>query len=102
VSLPEHAAGSTWCECANCGQGFGGVTLFDAHRVGDPGDRRCLSVGEMAVRGWTQDAKGLWRDLSRGSRPATAPFPARREGANRGVADESGTSGPRPRIEAVS
>jgi hypothetical protein len=89
IQLPPHAAGSTWCECFACGQGFGGMTLFDGHRTGDQGARRCLTAAEMRARGWTQDPRGLWRDLSRGSAPATMPFPARREGANRGVAAET-------------
>ena len=82
----KHLPGSAWCECVACGQGFGGVTLFDAHRVGEHGRhdgtanrRRCLSAKEMAARGWTQDIKGLRRDLSRGSRPARMPIPALRD-----------------------
>jgi hypothetical protein len=79
VSLPEHAAGSTWCECSECGAGFGGVTLFDKHRVGEIGARRCLTPDEMVAKNWHQDGKGLWRSEA----SATMPGAADTEGANR-------------------
>jgi hypothetical protein len=98
MTLPTHAPGSTWCECPSCGQGFGGVTLFDKHRVGEVGARRCLTAGEMAAKGWHQDGKGLWKAKA----PATMPFPADTGGANRLRRTEGGTSGPRRRIEVAS
>lgn len=107
-SLPEHAPKSTWCECPVCGQGFGGITLFDTHRVGEHGvrngsanRRRCLTVGEMAARGWTQDPKGLWRDLSRGSAPARRPIADLREGPNRLATPKSAIQAPRARTDAL-
>jgi len=103
MTLPAHAAGSTWCECSVCGQGFGGVTLFDKHRVGDHGvrdgtanRRRCLTAREMAAKGWHQDGKGLWKDEAR----ATMPFAAVTGGANRGVAAKTQETTPSPAAAA--
>lgn len=55
--------------CTLCGQDFGGVRAFDAHRVGShdhcfdlshPDGRRCLSVEEMAGRGLQRNSAGRW------------------------------------------
>jgi len=45
-----------------CHQTFSGTSLGDAHRVGDitDGTRRCLSVEEMADRGWHRSDNGVW------------------------------------------
>jgi hypothetical protein len=64
MTLPSHASGSTWCGCVGCGQGFGGVTLFDQHRrdTNNPdAPRRCLTPAEMEAKGWRGDRRGLWR-----------------------------------------
>lgn len=68
--------------CAECGEDFGSVRLFDAHRVGkhaytfseglgmDPpreDGRRCLSIEEMRGQGWDVDERGRWRDPERAS-----------------------------------
>lgn len=53
--------------CSACGRRFSGVTGFDAHRAGRyakpgrPHTRRCRSDAEMAAKGYTVDAKGVWR-----------------------------------------
>lgn len=55
------------CECTGCGELFNRVSTFDKHRVGNlakPGDwagtRRCLTVDEMAGKGWRLNDKGFW------------------------------------------
>jgi hypothetical protein len=70
-------------ECGACGEDFGGVSAFDAHRIGKhaylfeeglsmvpPSEdgRRCLSTQEMEARGFAKNARGLWsvgKDLER-------------------------------------
>lgn len=56
-------------DCLSCGERFGGVRLFDRHRVGPVGERRCLTSEAMAARGWHRDARGLWRDGRRTTMP---------------------------------
>ena len=97
MTLPPHGPGSTWCECAGCGSGFGGLTLFDKHRVGQPGERRCLTADEITARGWHQDDRGLWKAAA----PATMAFAGVSVGANRGVAAKSRVSGPDAPVEAA-
>ena len=79
LERPEHP--HNWC--ATCGEDFGSVGAFDAHRFGthaylfDPGDpakadgRRCLSVDEMeASPRFARNPRGLWSlssDLRRAS-----------------------------------
>jgi hypothetical protein len=52
--------------CRGCGQYFNGVSVFEHHRVGtfgtfrNPGNRRCLTVGEMTAKGWRLTAAGFW------------------------------------------
>lgn len=55
--------------CTTCGQEFGGVHAFDAHRVGShaycfslerPDGRRCLTPAEMLARGWERNSRGRW------------------------------------------
>jgi hypothetical protein len=71
--------------CTGCGEDFGSVSAFDAHRVGKylqggateytgpRGDwtpeqgRRCLTIDELGKRGWTQDSRGRWRRSSEGA-----------------------------------
>jgi hypothetical protein len=63
--------------CCACGQDFNSVDVFDRHRVGvhaysysegaqmEPpreDGRRCLSVAEMAERGWQPTGDGRWFD----------------------------------------
>ena len=54
------------CQCPTCGQYFSRVRMFDRHRVGpygkkgEPCGRRCLTVAEMAGRGWLVNVDGLW------------------------------------------
>lgn len=56
-------------ECLACGEKFGGMTLFEAHRSGKFTDngpdygRRCLSQDEMTGKGWTQ-RNGMWHGKS--------------------------------------
>jgi hypothetical protein len=55
--------------CTTCGEEFGSVTAFDAHRVGKhahpfsserPDGRRCLSPAEMSTRGFKKNSRGRW------------------------------------------
>lgn len=54
------------CQCAACGQYFSRERVFNRHRVGpygkkgQPCGRRCLTLAEMAARGWHVNAEGLW------------------------------------------
>jgi hypothetical protein len=53
-----------------CGENFGGVKLFNEHRIGQHGkDRRCLTPQEMTARGWSQDSGGRWRHTSHAPMP---------------------------------
>jgi len=65
-------------ECSACGQDFGSLSAFDAHRVGrfdhpwspaHPDGRRCLSSIELHERGLRQDIRGRWRLPQRGTPP---------------------------------
>lgn len=55
--------------CTVCGEDFGGVQAFDAHRVGShdycfdlshPDGRRCLTVQEMLRRGFLRNSRDRW------------------------------------------
>jgi hypothetical protein len=55
--------------CTTCGEDFGGIQAFDAHRVGshaysdcptEPDGRRSLSVTEMLARGLAKNSRGRW------------------------------------------
>ena len=52
--------------CVECHQTFSGTTAGDKHRTGKhhlstgPDRRRCLSTDEMAEKGMTQNARGVW------------------------------------------
>lgn len=63
--------------CTTCKEDFGSTRLFDRHRVGvhaylyaeglkmSPArkdGRRCLSIDEMYLKGWTLDSRGRWVD----------------------------------------
>ena len=66
-------------ECAECGRHFGGLSGFDAHRIGLRSaeyDWRCSTDAELAARGLHQ-VNGVWvqearfrsrRGVSRGRR----------------------------------
>jgi hypothetical protein len=67
LSLPsfEQLSGNR-CGCRSCGFLFRSRSMFDRHRVGELGSRRCLSVREMLERGFSPDPKGYWRIPARG------------------------------------
>ena len=44
---PKLPAGTNRCQCAACGEYFGGVYAFDLHRVGPGHDRACLPPAAM-------------------------------------------------------
>jgi hypothetical protein len=48
------------CQCAACGEYFNRERVFDRHRIGEPGNRRCLTAAEMTARGWNRNAAGFW------------------------------------------
>lgn len=84
-------------ECGSCGEDFGSVSAFDAHRVGrhaythaeglamDPpreDGRRCLMPSELTGHDWSQDSRGRWRQpLKNGFVRFTQPPLALREGS---------------------
>lgn len=60
------------CQCAKCGQTFGGLSGFDRHRIGsyaDPGQwqgtRHCMTAAELHAAGLSQDDRGIWRQPAR-------------------------------------
>jgi hypothetical protein len=62
--------------CTVCGQDFGSVGAFDAHRVGayeytfsadHPDGRRCLTAEELTDGNWTRDGRGRWRRAGDGA-----------------------------------
>jgi hypothetical protein len=59
------------CQCPTCGEVFNSLSVFDRHRVGSfegPASacaRRCLSVVEMAARGWSRNGAGYWIERRR-------------------------------------
>lgn len=80
--------------CRSCGEDFGGVELFDRHRVGnhtytfgeglrmDPpreDGRRCLDPGEMRELGWALNARDRWVDPARALRAAQIESAERRK-----------------------
>ena len=98
ADMPPGRSGSALTPlnlCTACGHDFGGITLFDRHRVGEypqtgPADyrdrltlglvpkdedwkpafgRRCLDTEEMLAKGWHQDPKGRWRLPLQGTPP---------------------------------
>jgi len=78
-------------QCGACGEDFGGLELFDRHRVGvheytfkegmgmtPPREdgRRCLEVEEMEERGWQETARGQWIDPVRAARAVRMRTPS--------------------------
>ncbi len=48
------------CRCGGCTELFNSIAAFDAHRVGMPTKRRCLSPAEMVARGMTTNDAQFW------------------------------------------
>lgn len=59
--------------CRSCGQDFGSLEAFDAHRVGPhDGDRRCLTLDEMTADGrFERNRYGRWTLVARVKRAAS-------------------------------
>ncbi len=58
---PRLGPGSRRCLCAQCGQLFNSVSVFDLHRIGPYGaNRHCLTVREMQAKGWGRSTAGVW------------------------------------------
>jgi hypothetical protein len=71
--------------CTRCGEDFGSVSAFDAHRLGrfiqrgsaeytgpiaswsPEKGRRCLTVEELFKSGWARDSRGRWRQPDHGA-----------------------------------
>jgi hypothetical protein len=79
--------------CRACGEDFGSVEAFDAHRVGKHAytfheglhmepmredGRRCLDVHELEGKGWRKNEKGRWQDPARSERASTTLGVSRR------------------------
>jgi hypothetical protein len=60
-SNSELPFGSSYCQCAVCGETFRGLKGFDEH-VLEKGKRldRCLTPKEMRAKGWSLNAAGYW------------------------------------------
>jgi len=54
-------SGDQTCHCATCHLTFTSVGPFDAHRVGEMNDRRCLTPGELRKKGYEPNKYGRWR-----------------------------------------
>jgi hypothetical protein len=70
-----------WCECAECGRVFGGLSGFDLHRMGqarDPYDWRCATDDELQAKGLSLSANGWWvrQDARSTPRLSTQTVPA--------------------------
>ena len=59
---PMLPQGSDKCRCTDCGLYFNSTHGFEKHRVGKVGtaDRRCLTIGELQARGWSQNRTRHW------------------------------------------
>lgn len=53
------------CRCGACGELFGRLSTFEAHRYGPYTDRRCHDAIAMQAKGFSKDSKGFWRWPSR-------------------------------------
>jgi hypothetical protein len=80
------------CQCTACCDYFGNVVRLDRHRIGDcHAGRRCLTVEELASRGWLRNARGCWFRPRAEQGPAgiqghVAPPPATHVGVGHGTA----------------
>jgi hypothetical protein len=92
--------------CRACGEDFGSVSAFDAHRTGTheyalakgfrmepPRDdgRRCLEADELERAGWHRDSRGRWRRPIRDASALLSFMHSRR-----------GAETPSPGLDAVS
>lgn len=50
------------CKCGACGRVFSRASVFDKHRAGPYGDRRCMQSTEMIANG-LQMVAGIWKGL---------------------------------------
>jgi hypothetical protein len=66
--------------CTSCGKDFGGVVVFDAHRVGKhaydyspehPDGRRCLTTKEMREKKFKLNQRGAWSTSTFGKGPGS-------------------------------
>lgn len=69
---PRLRPGSRRCLCAQCGELFNSVSVFDLHRIGPYGtNRRCLTVREMQAKGWGRNTDGFWTQRRMGREAVT-------------------------------
>lgn len=72
------------CQCTVCALIFGNGRGFDAHRVGEIGQRRCLTANELIALEWCTNDQGVWltpdprragarNSQASGTTPATTP-----------------------------
>jgi len=52
---------STVCECAACGEFFGGTRAFDMHRYTTADDRRACRSRDWMHDTFRLDERGIWR-----------------------------------------
>lgn len=48
------------CHCEACGLTFSSPTSFDAHRIGEPNNRHCLTPAQLKSKGIELLARGLY------------------------------------------
>jgi len=66
TSTPSSYIPKNRCKCISCGKSFGGITAFDAHRVGEftmdhpTYGRRCLRDEEISALGY-KEVDGVWK-----------------------------------------
>ena len=51
---------SSRCLCRGCNEYFNSVYAFDKHRVGVGGERRCMTQGDMNLKGFEKNQAGFW------------------------------------------
>jgi hypothetical protein len=94
--------------CSTCGEDFGSVSAFAAHRVGQflqtarseytgaveawtpECGRRCLAIAEMLERGWMRDGRGRWRQPSQGAPWASSQDQAIAQRRSQALAERRG------------
>lgn len=74
--MAKLTQGTDKCRCTACGEYFARSGTFAKHRIGDWQDkganRRCMTITQMARRGWKMDTEGFWRTPPMSAKAANA------------------------------
>ena len=58
------------CMCPTCGEYFNRTSVFDRHRIGKLGEKRCLTIAQMDSGGFRKNLHGYWvRKIAASRRP---------------------------------